>query len=226
MLEAYAAAIRTTYPQDNDTPAPLGGWQSLREGIARLKEAAMREAPTLGADLIEQYMEMPMSKALRDGLVKGAPAAYKHVVLTLFLGSMDVSLAEMAKCMKDLAGLGVWGAQRRDDRQREGDVTPRSSRQQGERGQPSGPSRCELWRLLLEAGMKSEQIDGLPTGQLHCMCQQKGLLGGKETQQVRRVEFGHTCQCTHGFPAPNTPPVLVLKPQRAVEGLMNHGVIV
>ncbi|KAJ0012362.1 hypothetical protein NQD34_016696 [Periophthalmus magnuspinnatus] len=182
LLGLYGAAVGQQYPLPSDWPAKKTAWFTLKEAGQMLKELGMRDAIGLGTPHL--YETTPLTRGMRDALVNGAPPAYKGVMLTLSLSGMDLTVGQMVKRIRELAGLGDWSAQTRAERPREqGPSRPRGPPMGSNTGGAgsTGLTRRELWQMLLSAGVRAADIDGVSTGTLAAMCREKGLLKGGNT---------------------------------------------
>lgn len=193
LLAMYANAIRARYEMDTDWPAKKG-WHSIREAVQGLRELSVRTALMIGQ--VDELGVAPMTRPMREWLVKNAPVAYKAPVLTLVLADPAQQVTSLVGSLRELSAFGDWEADRRDRDSRNRDTRPPGSRPTGTGG--SGKvliPRKELWAKLLAAGVKPTEIDGLPTNQLFNMCKNKGLLGPRKAYCVQQTQCQGACAC-------------------------------
>uniref|UniRef100_A0A3P9MJ25 Uncharacterized protein n=1 Tax=Oryzias latipes TaxID=8090 RepID=A0A3P9MJ25_ORYLA len=158
LFQAYARAITEQYAMPSDWPELNKPWLTIREGIQRLVRLCVREALTIG--MMDEVVNMPVPKAVRDAIIKTAPAAYKSLILTIMLGSPRATMGDIRSMMADVGSLGNWESENR----------PRLDMQEG-----CGPSRRDIWSALVKGGVPVSEIDGKPTAELREMCRKRGL---------------------------------------------------
>ncbi|CAH2223952.1 Hypothetical predicted protein [Pelobates cultripes] len=183
MLQIIASGMMEKYPTEADMPRNDKTWYTLRDGIEKVKEEAMRSSLGFVAEM-GNYLDTRLTAGIRATILKTAPPAYKAVMMTLLLSLMDQPLSHLVDRMRELQDMGVWD--KPDNEGKRSNETPRKSlpQNQGQSGQggqgsQNRISRKEMFQALLKAGIKKEEIDGKDTQVLWRMYKQKVLSARK-----------------------------------------------
>lgn len=169
LLTLYSMAVQAIYPTWHDWPPITGQWGTLREAITRLTRYCVREA--VSRDGMVTFHEDVIPRAARDALIRDAPPQYRAAVLTVLMGALENDYTAVKTRLQELAALGDWKAAPPLKTEDWG----KSVRNEGNGSARDGPPRSALWRALIQAGVRKEEIDGLPTSELAQRCRQKGL---------------------------------------------------
>ncbi|XP_075207476.1 uncharacterized protein LOC142312421 [Anomaloglossus baeobatrachus] len=164
LIMILAHAFLDKYPSEADFPINDKPWYTLKDGMERLKEEAMRNAlPLLGMD--DDYLQYPLKASIRNRLVKHAPPAYKTVILTLTVALTGESIGVVLGRMRELPDMGQWdkpslGGHVGNSKPNNPDWKEKSV------GEAPRVSRKDMFQALLKAGINKERIDGKETGEL------------------------------------------------------------
>ncbi|KAM4026152.1 uncharacterized protein ACNLHF_026473 [Anomaloglossus baeobatrachus] len=196
LIMILAHAFLDKYPSEADFPINDKPWYTLKDGMERLKEEAMRNAlPLLGLD--DDYLQYPLTASISNRLVKHAPPAYKTVILTLTVALTGESIGVVLGRMKELQDMGQWdkpspGGHVGNSKPNNPDWKEKSV------GEAPWVPRKDMFQALLKAGINKERIDGKETGELWKLYKQKVLSakkvtttnveGGSKTPKVKKSE--------------------------------------
>lgn len=181
--------LREKYPTEGDIPFNDKPWFAIRDGIERVKEEIARTSLHI-LEVQDPYMSQ-ITAGFRTRMLKSTPPAYRAVMMTLLLSLMNQPAFQLIDRMSEIQEMGEWqtpsGGGNRENRDR--DSRPPSRNPQYGGNQRSGPhnnnqtggdrvSRKDMFMALLKAGVEKEKIDGIETGKMWNLYQQK-VLGKK-----------------------------------------------
>uniref|UniRef100_A0A3P9JSV5 Uncharacterized protein n=1 Tax=Oryzias latipes TaxID=8090 RepID=A0A3P9JSV5_ORYLA len=163
LFQAYARAITEQYAMPSDWPELNKPWLTIREGIQRLVRLCVREVLTIG--MMDEVVNMPVPKAVRDAIIKTAPAAYKSLILTIMLGSPRATMGDIRSMMADVGSLGNWESENRPRLDMQEGCPPSRPGRGEERPPPrrdggGGPSRRDIWSALVKGEFLSQKLMG------------------------------------------------------------------
>nr|XP_012328208.1 Friend virus susceptibility protein 1-like [Aotus nancymaae]XP_012328209.1 Friend virus susceptibility protein 1-like [Aotus nancymaae] len=156
MLELAAHGCVGQYPTESAWPSDDQPWYTIQEGIRRLKQEAMKTAIALGQT--DNYLTTALLSTHRSVMVKTAPPAYKHLIITLLLNETGNPIERILEKMVELGDMGDWAPNPPKDSTKE--VKNRVTRK-------------EMFQALLKAGIKPDKLDGLPTSELWALYKEK-----------------------------------------------------
>ncbi|XP_068920461.1 uncharacterized protein [Petaurus breviceps papuanus] len=106
LLALAAEGCKKQYPTESMWPRGDRPWYSLRDCMRKLKEEVMKTAILIGD--ANAYYDTPLGVPHRNIIVKTAPPAYKHLILTLLIGEIGHPLSEVLDKISQLSDLGEW----------------------------------------------------------------------------------------------------------------------
>ena len=168
-------AVYARYPAPMDWEEQPGPWQTIEEAIEQLRGMALQ------AGIYQQGFQGPESQRLTAGmrarLLKGAPSHMRGPLLALLGPAQGRPVGEVALLIGQLG-----------EAERENVAKPRAriAQEKGKSGTDkksftrtdktsSTPkvTRKQMFLELLEAGVRKEDIDGIPTAEMYNLWKQK-----------------------------------------------------
>lgn len=158
LLNLVAKGLWEKYPGEAEWAPNEKPWYTIRDGIQRLKEEAMKGAVFVGEQ--NDLMIQPLTSGLRNRIIRTAPPAYKGVIMTLLLSMINEPIQNIAERMQELQDMGDWEKEKRTDFR---SPNPQYKKQDNTENEVS---RRDMFTALLKAGIAKDKIDGKETREL------------------------------------------------------------
>lgn len=97
LLALAARGCTAQYATDTSWPVETRPWYTIRDGMHRLKREAMKTALMLGQ--ADHYLTDPITAYHRNLIVRTAPPAYKHIMMTLLLAETGQPVEQILEKM-------------------------------------------------------------------------------------------------------------------------------
>ncbi|CAJ0965454.1 unnamed protein product [Ranitomeya imitator] len=107
MLDIVAMALQHKYPSEAHWPPNEKPWFTLKDCAWKLEVEDMKNA--ISASTYDDYMQVVVSVSVRDHIIKNAPAAYKHIMMTPIVNMTGKTIANTLEAIRQLGDLGDWG---------------------------------------------------------------------------------------------------------------------
>ncbi|KAJ1218365.1 hypothetical protein NDU88_005945 [Pleurodeles waltl] len=143
--------VKQLYPTAIDVEESWGHWHTISEANEQLREMGMQNAvysqQFLGPDVES------VTAGIRARLIRNAPPHMKGALLALLGPAQGRPVGDVVLLMAQLQGL---------DRQKSARAVGQDNKYKG-RESTIKVTRRQMWIVLLNAGVKKEEIDGKPT---------------------------------------------------------------
>ncbi|CAJ0964175.1 unnamed protein product, partial [Ranitomeya imitator] len=162
MLDVVAMALHHKYASEADWPPNEKPWFTLKDCAQRLKEEVMKNA--ISANTYDDYMQVVVSVSVRNRIIRNAPPAYKHVMMTLMVNQTGKTIASTLEAIRQLRDLGDWGPKQKEQNDVKSNYNPRTR-----------ITRKYMFRALIKDGVHRDKIDGIGTDAMWKLYQKRGL---------------------------------------------------